>query len=311
MAPLIRLGHKRMLGFYNKTLGGIITPSGLVTTLVGGGAGGGGTAPPNPLYGNRPANMFTVFETDWLFDPPPEPASPTAEGWTDFGPGSSTIIRTSGIPVTTAPVSAASVLECRYPNGLAQGTAHVRLSYQKDYLAGPAAPGGRFPANTGFFYAATWVWIPSAVDFTWNGNPGGKIYFLRDDAGTNDNNHFWGLDGESMNVSLGLQYPVSLFTFRTSGGMTREAWHKIEILGEPNTPGSDNGTLRIWIDGVQRNISKNGINSTLGRTDVRWWDAGQTPTWTGVQADMTYGGNTAPCPFDMSLFYDRWYLAVK
>jgi hypothetical protein len=251
---------------------------------------------PSALYANRFAGHTTVFETDWRQDPTPEPSAGSSEGWSDFGSGQWSFITSSGSIVTSAPISNDSVLTCRYKANQTKGTAIVRLSWQNS-----------FPANTGWFYSAGWVYIPSNV--TWNGNPLGKIQFVRDGG---QNNHYWGFYGESMRLVMGLQKPVEFAQYRSNNGIGRNAWHKWEIRGEPNTPGTANGVIRMWIDGSEQQISKNGDASQLGRTDVLWWQSGQTAAWTGLFADMIYGGNTFNSPnFDMDIHYDRWYMAVK
>lgn len=76
--------------------------------------------------------------------------------------------------------------------------------------------------------------------------------------------------GGFMNYDVPSQYHVA-----------RGTWAKVEIYWKANTPGSPNGVIQTWINGVQ----VTNVNT------VNFFAAGQNLGWTGLWFDVTDSGN--------------------
>ena len=96
--------------------------------------------------------------------------------------------------------------------------------------------------------------------------------------------------------SLGEVWP---WTVALNGLLERNRWYCVEQYIKLNSPGSKNGTLRVWIDG----------NIAFEKTDLRVRDTAALKVesvWMNV-----YHGGTAPAPQDMHLFIDNVVIARK
>jgi len=60
----------------------------------------------------------------------------------------------------------------------------------------------------------------------------------------------------------------------------------VELLQGPNTPGRNDGTLQLWLDGRLEG----------SWTDARFFDAGQRVTLNRLEIAPIYGGGANPVP---------------
>jgi hypothetical protein len=81
------------------------------------------------------------------------------------------------------------------------------------------------------------------------------------------------------------------------GAMARGRWYQVELYVKNNTPGSNDGILRAWVNGVQ----------VYEKTDVRFRDV-DTLHVERVWFDFYYGG-TWTAPADMYIDFDAAVIA--
>jgi hypothetical protein len=190
---------------------------------------------------------------------------------------------------TTAPRSANNVAHGIFNAGAPGGTAPFRV--ERPF-------GGK--AYTTIYEC---VWMMHSANFTDGGNLGTKVSFY---LGGGQNN-YWAFDGgatghDGFYFFFGIQGGGGDRSWRASwSAKPLGVWHKYEILTVSNTPGQNNGILRVWADG----------QLILQSTDVAWWGATQTPAWTGVSWEPVYGGGLNPVPVTMFQAMDHWYVSVK
>ena len=144
-------------------------------------------------------------------------------------------------------------------------------------------------------------------NFSNNGNVGTKFFFLRD--GTN--NHYVGFDSPDRDrkafVMTGLQFQDSRLSNNVgqvstpSNNIAGGGWHKVEVIWEANQPGVRDGRYRQWVDGVL----------TAQSNTVMWFLAGQSPRWTSIWFDPTFGGGSHPVPHDQWIDMDHLVVALK
>jgi hypothetical protein len=197
------------------------------------------------------------------------------------------------VDVPDAPLSPGTALRIGYPQGMPGGGSPSRWGSRE------------VPTNQGSVYVCAWVRLSS--NYSNNGNVGTKFFFLRDPW----NNHFVGFDAPDRNrdafLMTGLQFrdatlstnvgQVATPNDNVSGG----GWHKIEIIWQANTPGQKNGRYRQWVDGA-----------LTGQSDtVMWWLAGQTPHFTSIWFDPTFGGGLNRVPHDQWIDVDHLIVALK
>jgi hypothetical protein len=145
-----------------------------------------------------------------------------------------------------------------------------------------------------------------SADWSNNGNVGTKLFFIRDPW----NNHYVGFDSPDRNrdafLMTGLQFrggqASNLGQVQTpSNSVAGGGWHKIEILWQANWPGLRDGRYRQWVDGVL----------TAQSNQVMFFMAGQTPGWTSIFFDPTFGGGLNPVPHDQWIDIDHLVVALK
>ncbi len=163
------------------------------------------------------------------------------------------------------------------------GTAEVRVGN-----AGGQSPArffaGGFEAGQSKIYLRH-VWRISS-NWTNGGNTGTKQIFINggDYLGGDFNPQFMGVQGPSEN------FPG------TAPGTPPGEYYDCEYLYTAGTPGGRDGTFKAWINGVLLNDA----------SDVPWFLTGETPEFTGLYYDPTYGGGRRPPPADQ--FYEIAYM---
>lgn len=237
---------------------------------------------------NQPADYAVTINVAWTVLPALKPAF-SSEGFT-FAPDQANTL--SLVSATDAPLSAPSVLRIGFPKGFPGGGA-------------PSRWGSRpFPANQGNVYVCGWVRM--SPDWSNNGNVGTKLFFIRDPW----NNHYVGFDSPDRDrgafLMSGLQFrggdADNLGQVRTpSDNVAGGGWHKIEVLWQANRPGVRDGRYRQWVDGVL----------TAQSNQVMYFMYGQTPGWTSIWFDPTFGGGLNPVPHDQWIDVDHFVVAVK
>lgn len=188
----------------------------------------------------------------------------------------------------------------------------MRTTFQTTTLGGftpvnvyPA--GFTWPTNNGSFdYEFTVLFDPLFDNNGAGANVGTKLWFF----GKNlpQNNHFIGTDALTFDggpsggalgglwLQIGLQSPT--LTYKTNFQFTRGVATKIRVQGLANTPGTANGQLRVWADGVPvlLNTGANNAPTLTAVTNVQFFSAGQTAAQDRLQWYPTYGGGSQSPP---------------
>jgi hypothetical protein len=171
------------------------------------------------------------------------------------------------------------------------GTAIVSVGMQ-----GGQAPArftsGRFNASQGKIY--TRLVYRTSANWSSNGNTGTKFFFFQQLYG---DGHYVNLGGDS-----GVAPVIALQPERSPNGSAafltaHDVWIDLEMVWESNTPGIGNGVGKAWVNGVL----------CVERTDFAYFDTGDTPAFTALFFDPTYGGGTRPPPANLYLDIAYWY----
>jgi hypothetical protein len=198
------------------------------------------------------------------------------------------------VPDPDVPGSVKNALELRLPRGLTGGYGSIKIGQHPDHRAN--GPFVWDPAlSTGWVYAG--VYVRYSPGYNDNGNVGTKLLMLKSDVPENRQlNHMLlgmtndGAGGRQLWPTYTPQYPFGRYqtpelpTWDLNDGL----WHLVELLQGPNTPGQNNGTLEMWVDGelVQR------------WTNARFFDAGQRVTVNRIEIAPIFGGGANPVPAD-------------
>lgn len=177
------------------------------------------------------------------------------------------------------------------------GTAMVAVGMRGG--AGPVGmSAGNFSGNPTRIYTRALVFVDP--NWTNGGNTGTKFFFFSQQQG---NNHFTGVIG-GMNHEgvaepfIGLQQTSNRNVSGTPlTGPAQGQWWDVEYVFVANTPGSHNGTVRMWINGV----------SYIHATNVMHFAAGRVPGFSSLWMDPTYGGGNAPPPRNIFFRIAGWY----
>ena len=233
---------------------------------------------------NEPSGLTLISEQPWDAVPPNLGQGTDAAGWAvDRGRANLTVAADG-----TAPRSGNSVAVGRFPTTL---------------------PGGSDPFSVALDLRARYttvyqcVWMKHSADFTDNRNVGTKFSFYRGA----ETNHYWAFDGgedatDEFFPFFGLQGGAGNRDFRSTWrAKPLGVWRKYEVLVVGNTPGSRNGQLRVWADG----------RLVLSANDVEYWSSAQTPGWTGIAWEPTYGGGTNSPPRELYMYVDHWRVSGK
>jgi hypothetical protein len=157
---------------------------------------------------------------------------------------------------------------------------------------------GSFDANQSKVY--TRIVYRTSENWSSNGNTGTKLFFFRQ---ANGDNHYVNLGGDlGVGPSIALQNSEPSTVARTPSATVgfntpHASWLDMEFLAEANTPGSDNGIGRTWVNGVL----------CAERTDFNFFYAGRTPAFSQLFFDPTYGGGGNPPPDNLHIDIAYWY----
>jgi len=197
------------------------------------------------------------------------------------------------VPDASTPGAAAS-LELRLPAGLAGGYGASKVGNHPDWRG--SGPLWWPPSmNTGYLYLG--MWVKFAPNFTLNGNVGQKIFYLKSDLAPNARlNHMLGLmvnNGEGGNQlwpAYEPQNPTNRYGVPATprNDLNDGRWHQLEYLQLPNTPGTADGTLKIWVDGRLEG----------SWTNAMFFDRTQVPSVNRLEINPIYGGGSHPVPVD-------------
>jgi uncharacterized protein YjdB len=257
-----------------------VSQSGTVTGLVAGGTTI--TASSEGVSGNASVNVTLL----------PAPAPPTGGSWPNmpstysilsdqaFNPlllpgweliwnpvGNGTIANNS-----TAPFSASSVFEVKYPAGYPGGTAPATQVY---------GVGGKRNLYVGMWWKANAEWEGhwtgvNKLQFLYLANGGGDLCMVA-----------YGPPGGPYELRTALQFVgadsrIWLRPNTATGVVNMGGWHRIEWLVEYNTPGNANGVVKWWIDGQLVGDYRDVTFPSGGLEEYKL-----SPTWGGVEGTKT------------------------
>lgn len=257
MPPFVRTGHKRLIGHFQKSLSGLVVPTGVVTPVPIGQAPVGSGAGPN-----KPANTSRIieFQYDGL---PPEGVGQTsgfgilAGRWVVFNNAFNAVVQRSG-----APVSSPNCYRFRWYQGEASGGGAIAWSAR-------AEPSAQY---TDWYESMVFNIIGDSPDGIANG---ATMEFPGDGAPMKPLG-FWGLDSASNNDIYNGGHPVGGVlnangnrvtdeiamsmsaqtlgpgaSWTVSSGTVRVGrWYRMEWLFLLNTIGQQDGTLRVWLTDI-------------------------------------------------------------
>jgi uncharacterized protein YjdB len=240
--------------------------------------------PPPPVGGSNEPSGLTLIS-----DRPFNSTTPTytvgEAGWLDSDNGSLAIIQDA-----TAPQSASNVARMTFNGGIDGGYAPSTLEH---------------PVNATTIYVAAWIKFSP----NWQSHNSGvnKILHLWIGGGnhvviTAAGRSFTGSSPLTARISLqgisgGGNNPDGSGTYESSAQFVRGQWHKIEVVGVANTAGANNGSLKLYIDGVLA-TQCSGIN--FGGTS--WTSVTWAPVWGGT------GDQIAATQYE---YMDHIYLSGK
>ena len=264
--------------------------------------------PPPPSAGWTSALNYDVAQL-------PPPAYENYQGWTAYARPWEQMYYTNMtlIQDATQPSGNAGAARITFLSTLPGGYAPINFQY-----------GGTWPANSGSIDVSVTIKLPTNWDNNGplNTNAGTKLFFFATEP---QNNHFLGLDSRRYDgapgggtgtlggawVTVGLQNPT--VSYKTNIDLTRGAWHTIRMQAIANTPGTANGQLRVWVDGVPAliNSGKNDAPVYDSRTNVMFFSSGQTARQNRLEFEPTYGGGYESPPYTQWLDIGHVYAAVK
>jgi hypothetical protein len=232
---------------------------------------------------NQPAGFASLAEVGWR-DVPPR-GEDVKGRW-------SVIARRDRFRVisdASVPQDSKQVMEGRFPQGSPGGSGPFRMEY-----------GFERPVTAVYMC----MWLKVSSNFTDNGNTGTKFGFLLTPYGGTNRfvNHYFNL---SKRLGINLQSARATLNrlMQSSYPIARNLgeWHLVEWLTIANSLGNADGIARIWVDG----------RPVLSEQNVRYFFPDQTPSFTGVTWNPTYGGGRNPVPHDMFIWVGDWYISGR
>lgn len=168
---------------------------------------------------------------------------------------------------------------------------HLRLGADWD----PVVDGGKLPGFAGTYGVAGWGMRPSDGSNGWSA----RGAFMRVEGGEDDQAtaaRYVGTYAYTAS-SEGRSGEIWGWNRGYTGRLLKGRWYAVEQYVRMNTPGADDGVLRVWIDGVL----------AFERTDLRWRTAPELrieSVWLNV-----YHGGTARTDRDLTLYVDNIVIA--
>jgi hypothetical protein len=248
---------------------------------------------------HEPAGFTKAFDTPFTA---PLSTTPNSEGWaigTDFGlvRRDPSLIR-AGADASQLTTDPTGGLTTQWRQGGPSGNQTVGRVYYRGPL--PAA-------NHGYLYQR----ITFKIDPGWtdNGNSGAKFFWTK--ASGSSINHGWRITTNGQpRIAVFLQGKSSV-EWRSLASYTKGAWHVLELLYTPNTPGSENGGLDGWMDGAPIIWTRTGEIPTSHVANLKWFGGGDTPRFTNFYFDFLYGGGNHTPPHDLYTWVDHFYCSMR
>ncbi|MFL5506025.1 MAG: hypothetical protein ACJ8AU_04025, partial [Gemmatimonadales bacterium] len=238
---------------------------------------------------NQPAGYRRVIDAPWNELPSRMPEL-SSEGFTYFNEQIPTL---SIVQDPTAPASAPSIMEMRYPKGFVGGFGPSKFAT------------GNLRPNTGNLYVCFWFKV--SPNWTTMGHSITKFFYVKQEgSGLAHAVIAHGQDDHMYLKSL-LQYPDDRLnynigeSFVPANDIGGGGWHKVEVLWEANTPGERNGGFRQWVDG-----QLTGSDQT-----AYWFLGGLQPYWDSLWFEPTFGTPYNIVPADQSWYLDQMVVSVK
>jgi len=203
-----------------------------------GGSTGGATGGSSRFFrAHEPGGMTRLTE---------RPFSSLSEGWWwEFGKDD--VSRATIVSDAGSPHSPSSVIQFNYPEG----------------LDGGRGSNNRGIADFGGVYKTVYIYHTFKMDPTWQGHQssGNKIWYIHHEdppLRSGWSTFFFAQvigDGPVRAAIEGQEHSeptpfLRLLPNAGSASLVRDRWHELEFLLIANTPGQQNGTLKVWVDGV-------------------------------------------------------------
>ena len=156
-----------------------------------------------------------------------------------------------------------------------------------------------------------YLYLTWKMSSNWQGHGSGtnKVFFLKTanpiGSGNNTYLNIKGSGAGSLKLQVsGQGYPAGVPQFPPNVGngyLNRGQWYEMEFLFTANTPGSSNGVLEVWIDGVK----------THNYTSWEPLNSGEGPGFNGILVSIIWGGTGDTVINDMDMMFDHIYISGK
>ena len=238
---------------------------------------------------NEPAGYRRVIDAPWNMLPVRQPEV-SSEGFTYFNEQIPTL---SIVQDPTAPASAPSIVEMRYPQGFVGGFGPSKFAT------------GNLRPNAGNLYVCFWFKV--SPNWTTMGHSITKFFYAKQEGSGLAHAVIAHGQDDHMYLKTLLQYPDDRLnhnlgeSFVPANDIGGGGWHKVEVLWEANTPGERNGGFRQWVDG-----QLTGSDQT-----AYWFLGGLQPYWDSLWFEPTFGTPYNIVPADQSWYLDQMVVSVK
>jgi hypothetical protein len=236
-----------------------------------------GSPPPPPGGSNEPAGFTKLTERS--FDAISE------DGWMIEDAGGATIVDDA-----SAPRSASKVMRVEYPSGWSAGYSTIDMEkstgrHTKNFLSFYIKFSSNFQGENSSTNKLFFNWI--------HNNP--AVFLSAEGRGSGSLRPTVRLQNMPGGESREYLYPNVV----PSVELNRGQWHHWEVLFEANTPGSKNGRVTWWIDGVK-----------VGEyTDIMYSGSGQGNLWELLELSPIWGGVAGRVESTMDFTLDHVYLS--
>lgn len=256
-------------------------------------------APAQAPTTHEPPGFTQAFDTPFSA---PLSTTVNSEGWaigTDFG-----LVRRD--PSLIRALADTNQLSTNPAGGLTtqwrQGGPSGNQTVGRVYYRGPLPS-----ANHGYLYQR----ISFKIDPGWtdNGNAGAKFFWTK--ATGSPINHGWRITTHGQpRIAVFLQGTKEV-EWQSLASYSKGAWHTLELLYTPNTPGVPNGGLDGWMDGMPITWTRTGEAPTGHVANLLWFKAGDTPRFTNFYFDFLYGGGQHTPPRDLYTWVGHLYCSMR
>jgi len=202
--------------------------------------------PPPPLPEGSQSRFFRAHEPGGMTRLTERPFSSLSEGWWwEFGRDAGS--RATIVSDSDSPHSPPNVIQFNYPEGLQGGRGSINRGIEL----------------FGDVYKTIYIYHTFKMDPSWQGHQssGNKVWYIHHAdppfrAGWST--FFFAQvidDGPARGAVEGQEHaePTPFLRFLPNVGsasLVRDRWHELEFLLTVNTPGQQNGSLKVWVDGI-------------------------------------------------------------